>query len=65
MNETFSVEYTQNNVDCYMEVQAADLQTAKQAVKQWRVGKLRHRNDTIKITRIAPLPHGALAIGPL
>ncbi len=48
----FLVEYTINNVDCSMEVEAADLETAKQAVNQWRVTKLRHTNNTIKITKI-------------
>lgn len=51
----FLVEYTINNVDCSMEVEAADLETAKVAVNQWRVIKLRHTNNTVKITKITPL----------
>ena len=51
----FQVEYTINNVDCLMEVEAADLETAKKAVNQWRVRKLRYSNNTIKITKITQL----------
>ena len=51
----FQVEYTINNVDCLMEVEAADLETAKVAVNQWRVTKLRHTNNKIKVTAIYPL----------
>ena len=50
----FQVEYTINNVDCLMEVEAADLETAKQAVNQWRVRKLRYTNNTIKKIKITP-----------
>lgn len=51
----FIVEYTINNVDCQMEVEAADLETAKVAVNQWRVKKLRHTNNSVKITKIYPV----------
>ena len=51
----FQVEYTINNVDCLMEVEAADLETAKKAVNQWRVTKLRHSNNTIKGVKITPI----------
>ncbi len=50
----FQVEYTINNVDCLIEVEAVDLETAKKAVNQWRVEKLRHTNNRIKITKISP-----------
>lgn len=48
----FYFEYTQNNVDCLQEVEAADLETAKIAINQWRVIKQRHSNNKIKITKI-------------
>ena len=48
----FTVEYTINNVDCIMEVETANMKTAKIAVNKWRVTKLRHTNNTIKVTKI-------------
>ena len=50
----FQVEYTINNVDCLMEIEATDLETAKQTVNQWRVCKLRYTNNTIKKIKITP-----------
>ena len=50
----FQVEYTLNNVDCLMEVEAADLETAKQTVNRWRVCKLSYTNNTIKKIKITP-----------
>lgn len=52
----FAVEYIQNNVACYQEWDCADLETCKKAVNQWRVIRLRHTNNTIKITSIKPIP---------
>ncbi len=49
----FEVEFTMNNCDCLVEVDAADLETAKKAVNQWRVTKLRHTNNKIKVTKIS------------
>jgi hypothetical protein len=52
MNMKFCVEYLINTVECSMEIEAADLQTAKVAVNQWRVTKLRYTNNKIKIQSI-------------
>ena len=51
----FRVEYTINNVDCVTECDAADLETAKKAVNQWRVKKLRYTNNKMKVTKIEPM----------
>ena len=45
----FEIEYTINNVDCSMNIEAADSEAAKKAVNQWRVIKMRHTNNRIKI----------------
>ena len=50
----YLVEFTINNVDALVEVEAADLETAKKAVNQWRVKRLRYTNNTIKVTAIYP-----------
>jgi hypothetical protein len=50
----FAVEYTINNVDCLLEVEAADLEAAKVAVNQWRVTKQRHSNNRVTVTNIYP-----------
>ena len=52
----FIVEFTINNCDCMIEIEAADLETAKVAVNQWRVGKMRYSNNKVTITRISPKP---------
>jgi hypothetical protein len=52
----FFIEYTQNNADCLMEVEAADLNTCRIFANQWRVNKLKNRKDKIKITDIYEKP---------
>ncbi len=49
----FQVEYIINNVACMIAVEAADLETAKVAINQWRVRKLRETNNKIRITKIS------------
>lgn len=52
----FLVEYTQNNVECSIDFEAADLQTCKKAVNQWRANKLKGgRKDKITIDSISEI----------
>ena len=51
----FLLEFTRNNVECSIEIEAADLETAKKAANQWRVEKLKFRKDTIKIDSISEI----------
>lgn len=49
-----TVTYTENGASKQISVEAADMETVKNAVSQWSVTERRLSNRIIKVTKITP-----------